>query len=106
MIYRSLPASRSFSASPLTREAPAWYQIAILGQNTNFIRNKTRVEIFNDTGVRIAYAEPVPGTDNVVVLSDTSLTAILTINDPSQVTSGSLFGTWDVVVSTPFDVRG
>ena len=55
------------------------------------------------TGVRIAKAEPVPGTNEVVVLSDTSLTALLTISDPSQVTSGNLFGTWDVIVYNAFD---
>jgi len=83
--------------------SPGLVQIAISAQNTNFLRNKTRVEIFNDTGVRIAKAEPIPGTNQVVVLSDTSLTAILSILDPTQVTSGTLFDTWDVVVTTPFE---
>ena len=82
--------------------APGVVPIAIQGLNTNFIKNRTRVEIFNDTGIRIAKAEPVPGTSEVEVLSDTSLTALLTISDPSQVTSGNLFGTWDVIVTTPF----
>ena len=76
--------------------------IAIEGLNTNFTKNKTRVEIFNETGFRIAQAIPVPGTNEVLVLSDTALTAILTISDPNQVTSGSLIGLWDVVVTTQF----
>ena len=90
------------SITPNQGSAPGLIPISILGQNTNFIRNRTRVEIFNEAKIVIASAYPVPGTDNVVVLSDTSLTAILNIQDPSQVTSGSLFGTWNVVVSTPF----
>jgi outer membrane protein assembly factor BamB len=84
--------------------SPGQVQVAILGQNTNFIRNKTRVEIFNEKGFRIAKAEPVAGTDQVVVLSDTSLTAILSILDPSQVTEGTLFDTWDVTVTTEGDI--
>ena len=64
------------------------------------------MEIFNDTGVRIAKAEPVAGTDQVVVLSDTSLTAILSILDPTQVTSGTLFDTWDVVGINAVYIRG
>jgi len=78
--------------------------VAILGKNTNFTKNRTRVEIFNDDGARIAYA--LPEKDDVDVLSDISLNANLNIVNTDQVTSGSLVGRWNVTVTTEFPEGG
>lgn len=78
--------------------------VAILGKNTNFTKNRTRVEIFNDEEVRIAYA--LPEKDDVDVLSDISLNANLNIMNTDQVASGSLVGRWNVTVTTEFAEGG
>lgn len=72
--------------------------IAVVGKNTNFTKNRTRVEIFNDQNVRIAGA--LPENDDVEVLSDTTLQAVLNIVNSEQVSAGDLTGRWDVVVTT------
>jgi hypothetical protein len=77
--------------------------VAILGKNTNFTKNRTRVEIFNDAGVRIASA--LAERDDVDVLSDISLNAILNIVNTDDVRTG-LVGRWDVTVTTEFAEGG
>jgi len=78
--------------------------ITIVGSNTNFTKDRTRVEIFNDEGQRIAKA--LPEDDDVNVLSDTALTAVLSILSTDEVTQGTLIGRWDVVVTTEFIAGG
>ncbi len=75
--------------------------VIITGKNTNFIKDKTRVEIFN--GVDAApIAGAYPENDDVVVNSDTSLTAVLNIISEDKAISGDLIGRWDVTVTTEF----
>jgi len=76
--------------------------VSILGKNTNFTKNKTRVEILNDNGTRIASA--LPENDDVDVLSDTELEAVLSIIKDEPAGGGALIGRWDVIVTTVFDV--
>ncbi len=88
------------SIAPNTGAPGERVSITLVGQNTNFTKNKTRIEIFNDQGFRIASA--LPGNDDVDVLSDTTLNAVLNIVNTEEVTRGSLTGRWDVTVTTEF----
>lgn len=77
--------------------------VTILGKNTNFTKNRTRVQIFNSAGIAIASA--LPENDDVDVLSDTSLNAVLSITNNEQI-KGGLVGRWDVTVTTEFAEGG
>lgn len=91
------------SVTPNTGAPGQRVNIAILGQNTNFRKNRTRVEIFNDKGTRIASA--LPEDDDVDVLSDTALSAVLNILSTDQVHEDErLIGRWDVTVTTGTEV--
>ncbi|MCX8044310.1 MAG: PQQ-binding-like beta-propeller repeat protein [Desulfobacterota bacterium] len=77
--------------------------ITIVGKNTNFTKNRTRIEIFNNAGIVIASA--LPENDDVDVLSDTLLNAVLSITNNEQI-KGGLVGNWDVTVTTEFPEGG
>ncbi len=73
--------------------------VAIVGRNTNFEKNKTRVEIRNDNETVLASARPED--DDVEVLSDTQLSATLNISTAEQIPGAEkLIGKWDVHVIT------
>jgi len=78
--------------------------VAVLGKNTNFTKNRTSIEIFNNAGTRIAYA--LPERNDVDVLSDVSLNATLNIVNTDEVKTGGLVGRWDIRVTTKFAEGG
>ncbi len=88
------------SVAPATGRPGTRQNITIIGLNTNFTKRRTRIEIFNKEGFRIARA--LPGEDDVNVLSDTMLDAVLNILATDEVTDGELIGRWDVTVTTTF----
>lgn len=71
--------------------------LMIQGSNTNFRKDQSVVQVLNDSGFAVAYTTD---SDDIIVATDEYLVVNLTILGPEAVTSGSLIGTWDVVVTT------
>ena len=71
--------------------------LIIQGSNTNFRKDQSVVQVLNDSGFAVAYTTD---SDDIILYGDEYLVVNLTILGPEAVTSGSLIGTWDVVVTT------
>ena len=92
--------ARILSITPSSGAYGQRVDIFIIGENTNFRSDFTRVEIFNEDSppVRIAYA--LPEDDDIDYAEDTFLFGTLNIASPDQIDNATLTGKWDVTVTT------